>query len=274
MLGSSTMINPDFYPRSPCGERQHCPVHPTYAPVISIHALLAESDTPRLSRVVPTPIFLSTLSLRRATVNAFHGDLLTKFLSTLSLRRATSVFCRSAAMSFYFYPRSPCGERPQCRTLASGMYGFLSTLSLRRATTSMPPTFILSAFLSTLSLRRATGILGRRLWHRQQFLSTLSLRRATPLKSWASPRLYISIHALLAESDVRQRRYRHPHYHFYPRSPCGERPIFAVRPYDAPIFLSTLSLRRATLRVAVPQHVVVISIHALLAESDQQRTER
>ena len=38
------------------------------------------------------------------------------------------------------------------------------------------------------------------------------------------PHADISIHALLAESDT----------------------IFSVRPYDAPIFLSTLSLRRAT----------------------------
>ena len=55
---------------------------------------------------------------------------------------------------------------------------------------------------------------------------------------------------------------------FYPRSPCGERPIFAVRPYDAPIFLSTLSLRRATLAMAGYTKAEIISIHALLAESD------
>ena len=43
------------------------------AATISIHALLAESDTPRLARVVPTPIFLSTLSLRRATIKICHS---------------------------------------------------------------------------------------------------------------------------------------------------------------------------------------------------------
>ena len=56
----------------------------------------------------------------------------------------------------------------------------------------------------------------------------------------------ISIHALLAESDT----------------------IFAVRPYDAPIFLSTLSLRRATCDNTYTLGITDISIHALLAESD------
>ena len=61
----------------------------------------------------------------------------------------------------------------------------------------------------------------------------------------------ISIHALLAESDT----------------------IFAVRPYDAPIFLSTLSLRRATGTQLTVADVYKISIHALLAESDDTGKE-
>ena len=56
-----------FYPRSPCGERRvhydnynlHC--------VISIHALLAESDSIRTLILRMERLFLSTLSLRRAT---------------------------------------------------------------------------------------------------------------------------------------------------------------------------------------------------------------
>ena len=100
------------------------------------------------------------------------------------------------------------------------------------------------------------------------FLSTLSLRRATFDYSFIFPIFVISIHALLAESDVRKRPLPWPDTHFYPRSPCGERPIFAVRPYDAPIFLSTLSLRRATSVTTSFQGGFAISIHALLAESD------
>ena len=59
-----------FYPRSPCGERP-TPVFITSDTImISIHALLAESD-PRSSRAASMmALFLSTLSLRRATRNA------------------------------------------------------------------------------------------------------------------------------------------------------------------------------------------------------------
>ena len=56
----------------------------------------------------------------------------------------------------------------------------------------------------------------------------------------------ISIHALLAESDF----------------------IFFLPLVLILLFLSTLSLRRATVTVLGIQHKVGISIHALLAESD------
>ena len=56
----------------------------------------------------------------------------------------------------------------------------------------------------------------------------------------------ISIHALLAESDSGPSR----------TSPC------------VVIFLSTLSLRRATVASRRAVQVIDISIHALLAESD------
>ena len=57
---------------------------------ISIHALLAESDAKKGS----------TRSDRKI------------FLSTLSLRRATQYFLEIFFEKSYFYPRSPCGERP------------------------------------------------------------------------------------------------------------------------------------------------------------------
>ena len=79
-----------FYPRSPCGERHMCPIICTMPLSISIHALLAESDLDR---------WLAGLK----------GTL---FLSTLSLRRATSPCCGWFEVIHHFYPRSPCGERP------------------------------------------------------------------------------------------------------------------------------------------------------------------
>ena len=55
---------------------------------------------------------------------------------------------------------------------------------------------------------------------------------------------------------------------FYPRSPCGERQEQWRQPLLLHIFLSTLSLRRATC-FSIPNRLkITISIHALLAESD------
>ena len=124
------------------------------------------------------------------------------FLSTLSLRRATAVNIQSPTAKKNFYPRSPCGERPTMHHLVILCLLFLSTLSLRRATRE--PTALRTPhhiFLSTLSLRRATlqksyllplqlisihALLAesdsrsdRATGFPLSFLSTLSLRRAT-----------------------------------------------------------------------------------------------
>ena len=82
-----------FYPRSPCGERQPSKTRRLTNLIISIHALLAESDLTQEVTTMATP----------------------KFLSTLSLRRATIVMVGLLMCSLYFYPRSPCGERPHGR---------------------------------------------------------------------------------------------------------------------------------------------------------------
>ncbi len=78
----------------------------------------------------------------------------------------------------------------------------------------------------------------------------------------------ISIHALLAESDLRQATFRRLAGNFYPRSPCGERPSSPVSMGKFWRFLSTLSLRRATNTGQRRLQRDDISIHALLAESD------
>ena len=58
----------DFYPRSPCGERLFKGDHGHMSGDISIHALLAESDVRSFLAPFFIKEFLSTLSLRRATV--------------------------------------------------------------------------------------------------------------------------------------------------------------------------------------------------------------
>ena len=148
------------------------------------------------------------------------------FLSTLSLRRATGSTARAR--------KEPL---------------FLSTLSLRRATPVTDQDGQTVTFLSTLSLRRATCDTLSALAPKQ-FLSTLSLRRATP-STTATTCVAIA--------------------NFYPRSPCGERRKLRKGKITMSIFLSTLSLRRATLRMGCRVSFSMISIHALLAESDQSR---
>ena len=101
-----------FYPRSPCGERPGKNLVNGIRLVISIHALLAESDRPLAYLAGFGSLFLSTLSLRRATDEIPYQRQIDKFLSTLSLRRATCYSLRHSASRWHFYPRSPCGERP------------------------------------------------------------------------------------------------------------------------------------------------------------------
>ena len=56
-----------FYPRSPCGERPWTRGSRATYVEFSIHALLAESDRRKTTDMRQRLIFLSTLSLRRAT---------------------------------------------------------------------------------------------------------------------------------------------------------------------------------------------------------------
>ena len=168
--------------------------------------------------------FLSTLSLRRATCR-----------NTLRLRSRPDFYPRSPCGErhfspnlcwclSYFYPRSPCGERRERPSNSSQQVSFLSTLSLRRATAWHP---IKPTFLANFYPRSPCG-------ERQVYLAL-------------KPQMIeISIHALLAESDERCRCWVLSDINFYPRSPCGERPPQGCFHFLGGVFLSTLSLRRAT----------------------------
>ena len=103
-----------FYPRSPCGERRYPAGRCTHPAGISIHALLAESDS-RADR----PRAGGQISIHALLAESDQGCgycylWALAFLSTLSLRRATAGQNVPFGCIFrYFYPRSPCGER-QC----------------------------------------------------------------------------------------------------------------------------------------------------------------
>ena len=123
---------------------------------ISIHALLAESDGGSGVGSWPRVIFLSTLSLRRATVHydnynlhctiSIHALLAESDMSTLEsysiigisihalLAESDAVTTLEGGSDKDFYPRSPCGERHDLEPSTTRKLTFLSTLSLRRAT--------------------------------------------------------------------------------------------------------------------------------------------
>ena len=192
-----------------------------------------------------------------------------KFLSTLSLRRATFPGIVQFGFHPHFYPRSPCGERQlaACDGLADAV--FLSTLSLRRATgiSTIFVGFSWDFYPRSPCGERLFSLYG--VFYVCIFLSTLSLRRATDWPPVRDILQWISIHALLAESDRKHIVGTSQVFqNFYPRSPCGERPIGHPFATFSNGFLSTLSLRRATFEEQIEQEVAPISIHALLAESD------
>ena len=147
----------------------------------------------------------------------------------------------------HFYPRSPCGERHLNLDWILETLKFLSTLSLRRATTRIFGNLTTCLiFLSTLSLRRAT-ICDKGAFGLVKFLSTLSLRRATTLTWDVAGSLDISIHALLAESDRKHMVGEHLRV-ISIHALLAESDLPLCTSYNAvSTFLSTLSLRRATL---------------------------
>ena len=191
----------NFYPRSPCGER-----------------------LVRLAKLCEVALFLSTLSLRRATIR----------------------FQISQSGITNFYPRSPCGER-QCwkRHKCRKSQKFLSTLSLRRATdkvleaVSRNGISIHALLAESDNGRKSLNALAeyfyprspcgeRPNFHRVRYntvdISIHALLAESDDTDWEIVNVpKISIHALLAESDRHLSQLIPLHSYFYPRSPCGER---------------------------------------------------
>ena len=184
-------------------------------------------------------IFLSTLSLRRATFNASCSKPIHAFLSTLSLRRATALALCFCGGAFDFYPRSPCGERQPAERHANSQQEFLSTLSLRRATDQGASNQTRRQISIHALLAESDKPAERHANSQQEFLSTLSLRRAT------APPYNLMIHHknFYPRSPCGERQSNRcttipDSSYFYPRSPCGERPtgplIFSVQPHFYP----------------------------------------
>ena len=194
-------------------------------------------------------------------------------------------------MLAYFYPRSPCGERLRHAQRIAPIHTIsIHALLAESDKTVKESVSAIDQFLSTLSLRRAT--------HRWAVSTARTAISIHALLAESDAHVLgfgvsavISIHALLAESDAAKRTTTNWLIYFYPRSPCGERRYKPAKRYGQWIFLSTLSLRRATPEgrsgACIPDYFyprspcgerhaarlprpaqILISIHALLAESD------
>ncbi len=218
--------------------------------MISIHALLAESDLLGTPDTWTEPVFLSTLSLRRATYY-MQWDITDTVISIHALLAESDRLNQIPTRRFHyhFYPRSPCGERLHIGALflAVGLISIHALLAESDEVLQDPGLDDLE-FLSTLSLRRATQAPRRCACGRGYFYprSPCGERRSAAVKHWRIGG--ISIHALLAESDLQD-------------AVAGADAVISIHALlaesdlegdlmdaDFMEFLSTLSLRRATSR--------------------------
>ena len=168
---------------------------------ISIHALLAESDSSKTHDRHKTTISIHALLAESDNINSsvttadkisIHALLAESDRNGQNIKRSHK----------NFYPRSPCGERLPVVPAELTTLVFLSTLSLRRATFFLFMVYSMFVYFyprSPCGERQGTCNL---LDAHRVFLSTLSLRRATCCARCRFWGYNISIHALLAESDL------------------------------------------------------------------------
>ena len=150
--------SPDFYPRSPRGER----------PI-------------KFYKIVFLSIFLSTLPARGATMVCRQRRRAGQHFYPRSPRGERRTVRRPpSSRTDNFYPRSPRGERRCPATPTSNSKGFLSTLPARGATlTKSRPRWTLRP-ISIHAPREGSDNAGRMdSYHAAEFLSTLPARGAT-----------------------------------------------------------------------------------------------
>ena len=219
-------------------------------------------------RILNLLIFLSTLSLRRAT-DQNSG---TSYSINISIHAllAESDLCLSISVLWmaHFYPRSPCGERRVTvlgiqHRVGISIHALLAESDYGAGSSRDPARDFYPRSPCGERLARVNSMLTL-----IQFLSTLSLRRATQCPPYHGDSLQISIHALLAESDNANDRAHGCRVDFYPRSPCGERLMHFLGNIRRLLISIHALLAESDSVAALRQAVSAISIHALLAESD------
>ena len=194
---------PNFYPRSPCGERPEEPI----------------------SRYCPS-VFLSTFPLRGTSRSvSVDADFLTISIHVPLAGNVAAGWHRVCRASHtHFYPRSPCGERPAAvchHNIIIGNFYPRSPCGERRYS-RIPRTprggnfYPRSPCGERQAKRTALNVAAR-------FLSTFPLRGTSHNVSQASGAQRISIHVPLAGNVCTIVGRLLTTKYFYPRSPCGER---------------------------------------------------
>ena len=212
----------NFYPRSPCGERPYSQ-HVT-RPSGYFYPRSPCGERPKAAAASACfATFLSTLSLRRATqTQGLKIPALCISIHALLAESDPKRF-RDALKHLHFYPRSPCGERHSImfvnlRVVDISIHALLAESDAK----TFEHYYNQYDFYprSPCGERRNSPVVVPRTGH----FYPRSPCGERPLASGINPN----------QSD------------FYPRSPCGERLALDQYLNEQEVFLSTLSLRRAT----------------------------
>ncbi len=213
----------DFYPRSPCGERRESQ-QPSGRPTTYFYPRSPCGERRRQPIFCCRTEWISIHALLAESDNCRTNHIKRHKISIHALlAESDAVTTVVVGPSRDFYPRSPCGERHRAKTISTKISNFYP----RSPCGERHQEWSGSQQPADFYPRSPCG-------ERQ---STTRIFSFNP---------FISIHALLAESDQRNRHNTIREHNFYPRSPCGER-----------LHYDNYNL-----------HCVEISIHALLAESD------
>ena len=263
---------------------------------ISIHALLAESDYWLPVRHSRTEAFLSTLSLRRATA-AEHRLLALNSISIHALLAESDLIhitqysmCKisiHALLAESDILGNPCAGCP-----AISIHALLAESDGCRIEHDAAVAY--DFYPRSPCGERQGACVGAALRLNFYPRSPCGERHETDYTMYLEDNFY-------PRSPCGERQtsaaYSQKKYYFYPRSPCGERLASAWAMSETLVFLSTLSLRRATARarrswlwyphfyprspcgerhckICIYDEFIPISIHALLAESDSAKMRR
>ena len=237
--------------------------------MVSIHALLAECDTPAVKLLMHFAGFNPRTPCGVRPPQNHQSQLSSEFQSTHSLRSATPGNYPRLASVPCFNPRTPCGVRPDIVGRDGKVYQFQSTHSLRSATKFATITKInnmvsIHALLAECDCR--TGFLPAR---RTSF----------------NPRTPCGVRPAMSNSPMATARFQSTHSlrsatfqsacncwkgnRFNPRTPCGVRQAAGCSGgYSYPVSIHAL-LAECDMASKITSTLVTVSIHALLAECDK-----